>query len=97
MLRQGLRREHVGAIVAFCALDDPVLMLAGVAGLAQGLGRRPLLAFWLTVGGAGFLLLYGPSPALQVLADLQVRVQPSLSTCASNATTSAMAGASAVR
>ena len=59
VLRQGLRREHVGAIVAFCALADALLMLAGVAGLAQLLGQRPLLAFWLTVGGASFLLLYG--------------------------------------
>ena len=59
VLHQGLRREHVGAIVVFCALADAVLMLAGVAGLAQVLGQRPLLAFWLTLGGASFLLLYG--------------------------------------
>ena len=59
VLRQGLRREHVGAIVAFCALADALLMLAGVAGLAQLLGERPALAFWLTAGGATFLLLYG--------------------------------------
>lgn len=59
VLRQGLRREHVGAIVAFCALADALLMLAGVAGLARVLGQRPLLAFWLTAGGASFLLLYG--------------------------------------
>lgn len=59
VLRQGLRREHVGAIVAFCALADALLMLAGVAGLAQLLGQRPALAFWLTAGGATFLLLYG--------------------------------------
>ncbi len=59
VLRQGLRREHVGAIVAFCALADALLMLAGVAGLAQLLGQRPLLAWWLTAGGATFLLGYG--------------------------------------
>lgn len=59
VLRQGLRREHVGAIVAFCALADALLMVAGVAGLAQVLGKRPLLAWWLTAGGASFLLLYG--------------------------------------
>ena len=59
VLRQGLRREHVGPIVAFCALADALLMLAGVAGLARVLGQRPLLALWLTVGGASFLLLYG--------------------------------------
>ena len=59
VLRQGLRREHVGAIVAFCAAADALLMLAGVAGLAQLLGQRPALAFWLTAGGATFLLGYG--------------------------------------
>ena len=59
VLRQGLRREHVGPIVVFCALADALLMLAGVAGLAQLLGQRPQLALWLTVGGASFLLLYG--------------------------------------
>jgi L-lysine exporter family protein LysE/ArgO len=59
VLRQGLRREHVGAIVAFCALADAALMVAGVAGLAGVLGRNPLLATVLTAGGALFLLVYG--------------------------------------
>ena len=59
VLRQGLRREHVGPIVAFCALADAALMLAGVAGAAEVLGRRPALAAWLTAGGALFLALYG--------------------------------------
>ena len=31
VLRQGLRREHVGPIVALCAACDAVLMVAGVA------------------------------------------------------------------
>ena len=34
VLRQGLRREHVGAVVAFCTGADALLMAAGVAGLA---------------------------------------------------------------
>ena len=59
VLRQGLRREHVGAIVVFCAVADALLMLAGVAGLAQLLGNRPALASALTLGGAAFLSLYG--------------------------------------
>ena len=59
VLRQGLRREHVGAIVAFCALADALLMVAGVAGLAQLLGARPGLAWALTAGGAVFLAVYG--------------------------------------
>jgi L-lysine exporter family protein LysE/ArgO len=59
VLRQGLRREHVGAIVLFCALSDAVLMAAGVAGLAQLLRAGPGLATGLTVFGAMFLLAYG--------------------------------------
>jgi L-lysine exporter family protein LysE/ArgO len=59
VLRQGLRREHVGAIVAFCAAADAVLMLAGIAGLATVLGHQPMLAAVLTAGGALFLAVYG--------------------------------------
>jgi L-lysine exporter family protein LysE/ArgO len=59
LLRQGLRREHVGAIVLFCALSDALLIAAGVAGLAQLLGERPAMATALTVVGAVFLLVYG--------------------------------------
>ena len=39
VLRQGLRREHVGAVVLFCAASDAVLIGAGVAGMAQEIGR----------------------------------------------------------
>jgi L-lysine exporter family protein LysE/ArgO len=59
VLRQGLRREHVGLIVAFCATADAALMLAGIAGLASVLGHQPLLASVLTAGGALFLTVYG--------------------------------------
>jgi L-lysine exporter family protein LysE/ArgO len=59
VLRQGLRREHVGPIVLLCAGADALLMTAGVAGLAQVLGERPALAAWLTAGGAIFLTAYG--------------------------------------
>ncbi|MEY3252852.1 MAG: Arginine exporter protein ArgO [Pseudomonadota bacterium] len=59
VLRQGLRREHVGAIVAFCAIADALLMLGGIAGLAQVLGHRPMLAAALTAAGALFLAVYG--------------------------------------
>ncbi len=59
VLRQGLRREHVGAIVAFCAVSDALLMTAGVAGLGHVIGASPQLAFALTASGALFLLFYG--------------------------------------
>lgn len=59
VLRQGLRREHVGAIVAFCAAADALLMAAGVAGIGRLLQALPGLARALTLGGAVFLAAYG--------------------------------------
>jgi len=59
VLRQGLRREHVGSVVLFCALADAVLISAGVLGMAQALGNSPGLARALALAGAGFLAVYG--------------------------------------
>lgn len=58
VLRQGLLREHVLAIVVFCAAADFILISAGVAGVAQVIDNVPLLTTVLTVGGAVFLLWY---------------------------------------
>ncbi len=59
VLRQGIRREHVGAIVGFCALSDLLLIGGGVAGLAAVLGEMPRLTALLTLFGALFLSGYG--------------------------------------
>lgn len=59
VLRQGLRREHVGPVVLFCAASDAVLIGAGVAGMAQALRGRPMLATVLAGLGAAFLCGYG--------------------------------------
>jgi L-lysine exporter family protein LysE/ArgO len=59
VLRQGLRREHVGSVVAFCAVADALLITAGVFGMAQALGDRPMLSRGLALGGAAFLAVYG--------------------------------------
>lgn len=59
VLRQGIRREHVLAVVVICAVSDAVLIAAGVAGLGYLLESVPWLvdvARWL---GAVFLLCYG--------------------------------------
>ncbi|EGJ19433.1 Lysine exporter protein (LYSE/YGGA) (plasmid) [Cereibacter sphaeroides WS8N] len=67
VLRQGLRREHVGAVVAFCALADLALIAAGVAGLGTVLGRAPALVTGLSLGGAAFLGWYGLSALRRAL------------------------------
>jgi L-lysine exporter family protein LysE/ArgO len=59
VLRQGLRREHIAAIVVFCIAADVLLISAGVAGLAKVLGDRPMLAIALTITGVLFLTWYG--------------------------------------
>lgn len=59
VLRQGLRREHVGSVVLLCAMADALLIAAGVMGMAQALGERPGLARVLALAGAVFLAAYG--------------------------------------
>jgi L-lysine exporter family protein LysE/ArgO len=59
VLRQGLRREHVGSVVLLCAVADAVLIALGVWGMAQALGDRPALALALSLSGAAFLFWYG--------------------------------------
>lgn len=59
VLRQGLRRAHVGAIVLFCGTADALLIAAGVAGVGAFLAALPQLTTLLAWGGAGFLGWYG--------------------------------------
>ena len=59
VLRQGLRREHVGGVVLFCALADAGLIAAGVLGMASALGSSPVLTRALALAGALFLAAYG--------------------------------------
>ncbi len=59
VLRQGLRREHVGAVVLACALSDAVLITAGVTGFGLVSTRVPWLGDAMRWGGVAFLLVYG--------------------------------------
>jgi L-lysine exporter family protein LysE/ArgO len=59
VLRQGLRREHVGSVVFFCAAVDAALITAGVFGMAEALSDRPEWARALALLGAVFLAWYG--------------------------------------
>jgi L-lysine exporter family protein LysE/ArgO len=59
VLRQGLRREHVFAVVLVCAASDAILIGIGVAGLGALLQAVPWLLIVVRIAGAGFLLVYG--------------------------------------
>ena len=58
VLRQGLRREHVLAVVTICAVSDALLIAVGVAGLGSLLDLAPWLVDAMSLGGAAFLLTY---------------------------------------
>ncbi len=59
VLRQGLRREHVGWVVAVCAGSDAVLIAAGVGGFAAVTARVPWLGPTMLWAGVAFLVAYG--------------------------------------
>ncbi|WP_159794336.1 LysE/ArgO family amino acid transporter [Puerhibacterium puerhi] len=76
VLRQGLRREHVGVVVAACTLSDVVLIGAGVAGAGALLGAVPWLVTVMRVGGAAFLLVYAALAARRALRPTGATLQP---------------------
>lgn len=59
VLRQGLRREHVGPIVLFCGSADALLIVAGVGGVGALLAAVPQLTTVLALAGAAFLAWHG--------------------------------------
>lgn len=59
VLRQGLRGEHVLAVVLFCAASDALLIALGVSGLALAREAVPWLQPVLLWGGVTFLIFYG--------------------------------------
>jgi len=67
VLRQGLRLEHVAAVVAVCALSDLALIAAGVLGAGAALSRVPWLVPVVCFAGAAFLLGYGVLAARRAL------------------------------
>jgi L-lysine exporter family protein LysE/ArgO len=59
VLRQGLRREHIVAVIAICAISDAVLIALGVAGAGWVFDRVPWLVEAVRWAGFAFLLVYG--------------------------------------
>jgi L-lysine exporter family protein LysE/ArgO len=80
LLRQGLRRSHVGPVVAVCTLSDLALILAGVSGI----GAIVTHAGWALVAvrwlGAAFLTWYGLSTAWRARRPEALRPATGLAT-----------------
>lgn len=67
VLRQGIRREHLLAVVAVCALSDAALILLGVSGIGLVLQAVPWLIVVVRWAGAAFLVGYGLLAARRAL------------------------------
>jgi L-lysine exporter family protein LysE/ArgO len=68
VLQQGLRREHVAAVVAVCLGLDAILMTLGVQGVAAAFGAHPALLAALGYAGVAFLLGYAWQAARRALS-----------------------------
>ncbi len=65
VLRQGLAREHVAAVVAICAVSDVALILAGVAGIGTVIRQAGWVIDVVRWLGVAFLTWYGVSSLLR--------------------------------
>lgn len=65
VLRQGLAREHVGSVVAICAISDLLLILAGVAGIGTVIRQAGWVVEAVRWLGVAFLTWYGVSSLLR--------------------------------
>ncbi|WP_255604969.1 L-lysine exporter [Mycolicibacterium xanthum] len=59
VLRQGIRGEHVLAVVTLCTVSDLVLIFAGIAGFGALIAAHPDLVTVARYGGVLFLIGYG--------------------------------------
>ncbi len=58
VLRQGLRREHVGVVVSICAASDLLLIAAGTLGIGTIVQRAPVALTVLRWGGVVYLVWF---------------------------------------
>ncbi len=74
VLRQGILREHVWPIVAFCALSDALLILAGIGGAGVVIRGNETLLLMTRYGGALFLASYGALAAHRAWRGSQMQL-----------------------
>jgi L-lysine exporter family protein LysE/ArgO len=74
VLRQGIRREHVPAIVAICALSDAALIALGISGIGSVVKVWPGAVTVVSWVGGAFLICYGLLAARRALRP--ARLEP---------------------
>ncbi|QFU90914.1 LysE/ArgO family amino acid transporter [Amycolatopsis sp. YIM 10] len=76
VLRQGIRRDGVLAVVAICAVSDAVLIALGVAGVGAVVTAWPGAVTAVGLIGGAFLLCYGVLAARRVFRPAAMQVDP---------------------
>lgn len=71
VIRQGIRREKVGLVVAICILSDLSLIAAGTAGIGLAASKAPWLLDALTWGGVVYLLAFAWRSARSALRSTE--------------------------
>ena len=61
MLRQGVRREHIGLVIAICALSDLILIATGTGSIGVLAGAAPWVLRALRWGGTAYLVAFALS------------------------------------
>jgi len=92
VLRQGIRREHLLAVVAVCAVSDAVLILLGVSGVGLVLQAVPWLLDVVRWAGAAFLTVYGVLAARRAVRPNGQTLRAVPETAASDARTTDAGG-----
>lgn len=67
ILRQGIKRQHIGLVVVLCALSDIALIILGIAGIGALVQQYPVALQVFRFGGAAFLAVYGLMAARRAL------------------------------
>ncbi|MET7684990.1 LysE family transporter [Streptomyces sp. NPDC005423] len=75
VLRQGVRREAVLAVVGICALSDALLIALGVGGVGAIVVAWPGALTAVGLIGGAFLLVYGVLAARRVLKPSALRTE----------------------
>ena len=67
VLRQGIRGEHVAAVVLVCSVSDALLIIAGIAGIGTLIKASPVVVEVARYAGAAFLVGYGVMAARRAI------------------------------
>lgn len=97
VLRQGIRRNHVLAVVATCVLCDWALIAGGAAGFGALIGAFPLVTRVAAWAGAAFLVAYGAMALRSAFKPAAVIAEESAAADSAGAEASAATRISTVR